>query len=166
VNGPRFDGRVPDNTFLPVPENTNGRTLPGITPESKSFWDGFGEGQLVLLRCGSCRQLVHYPVAGCVHCGGADLVPEAVDSAGALYSFTVCYLEFGAGMQAPYVVGHIELAVQPGLRLITNVVNCRIRDVYIGMPLEMVVVPGEQPLPFYQPAETTQRHRADNGGTS
>jgi uncharacterized OB-fold protein len=156
----RFDGYIDDDSFLPLPADTSGRALPAISAESEPFWTGFSRGELVLLRCTSCSKLVHYPVAGCVWCGAADLVPEAVDPAGQIYSFTVCYLEFGTGLHPPYVVAHIELSVQAGLRLIANVVNCRISDVHIGLPVDMIVVEGSQPLPFYQPHPASELPRA------
>ena len=104
-----------------------------------------------MTRCGTCGSYIHYPVAGCEHCGAEALDPSEVEGRGVIYSFSVCYLEFGDGVVPPYVVAHVELAVQPGLRIVTNLVNCHIRDIRIDMPVRMIVVEGDQPLPFFEP---------------
>jgi uncharacterized OB-fold protein len=143
--------RVEDDTWLSAPATTAGRTRPDVTEESEAFWAGFADGKLVMTRCGNCERYTYYPVAGCVHCGSDQLHPTEIDAVGSIYSFTACYLEYGAGMQVPYVAAHIELAVQAGLRMVANIVNCRISEVRIGMAVRMLVVDGPQPLPFFEP---------------
>jgi uncharacterized OB-fold protein len=146
--------RVEDETWLTVPVSTDGRMLPVVTAESESFWKGFASNQLVMMRCDSCMRYMYYPVAGCVNCGSDQLKSTEIGGRGTVYSFTVCYLEYGSGMEVPYVAAHIELTVQKGLRMIGNVVNCKISEVFIGMPVQMLVVDGPQPLPFFEPVKT------------
>ena len=53
----------------------------------------------------------------------------------------------------PYVIGLVELVEQPGLRLMTNIINCPIERVQIGMPLRVVFenVSDEVALPLFEP---------------
>jgi uncharacterized OB-fold protein len=146
--------RVEDETWLSAPASTDGRMIPDVTAESEAFWKGFGSNQLIMMRCDVCTRYTYYPVGGCVNCGSDQLTATEIDSRGTVYSFTVCYLEYGAGMQVPYVAAHIELSVQDGLRMIANIVNCKISEVFIGMPVQMIVVDGTQPLPFFEPIKT------------
>ena len=146
---------IDDDHELVVPSSLVGRTVPALTPESEPFWEGLGRGAIVLQRCTECRRWTYLPTGGCPWCGAPELTHEAVDGRGELYSFTVCHLEFGPGTQPPYVVGIIAPDCEPGLRIVTNVVGCRIRDVRIAAPMEPVIVPAETGhLLLYRPAAT------------
>ena len=53
----------------------------------------------------------------------------------------------------PYIIGIVELPEQTGLRLTTNIVNCAIDDVQIGMALRVTFEQqGEFFLPLFEPA--------------
>ena len=127
--------RVEDDQFLPVPESLAGRAHPAIEPESQAFFEGLAENRLVLQLCGDCGRYTHFPVGGCMWCGSNVIRPAEVDGCGNLYTFTVCYLSFGPGMEPPYVVAFVELDCQPGLQIMSNIVGCRISDLRIGMRL-------------------------------
>jgi uncharacterized OB-fold protein len=56
---------------------------------------------------------------------------------GTVYSFTVVRKGTGAFKDAgPFVIAYVELADGP--RIMTNIVNCDIDELHIGMPVEMV----------------------------
>jgi uncharacterized OB-fold protein len=56
---------------------------------------------------------------------------------GTVYSFTVVRKGKGAFQDAgPFVVAYVELADGP--RIMTNIVDCDIDALHIGMPVEMV----------------------------
>jgi uncharacterized OB-fold protein len=145
--------RVDDDDFLPVPGNLAGRAHPAIEPETEAFFGGIAEDRVVLQRCADCGRYTHFPVGGCMWCGSAAIEPTEVDGAGTLYTYTVSYLSFGPGLEPPYVVGYIELDCQPGLQVMTNIVNCRISDIRIGMPVEpRFVHDGDLTVVLYQPS--------------
>jgi uncharacterized OB-fold protein len=144
-----------DDHELPVPAMVSGRAVPMVTSETAPFWEGLARGEIVLQRCGSCRRWNALPAAGCPWCGSPDVTYEVVDGRGELYSFSACYTEFGPGMQTPYVVGIVAPDCEPQIRIVTNVVGCRVRDVRIGARMCPVVVPSDSGhLLFYRP-ETT-----------
>jgi uncharacterized OB-fold protein len=126
---------VDDPTHLNVEVALHSRAVPMPTPESEAFWQGLAEDRLILACCGNCGRFTHYPVAGCSWCGSPDQHYEQVEPVGTIYSYTVCALPFGPGLTCPYVVAAVEPDSQPGLKLITNIVNCRIADVRIGLPV-------------------------------
>jgi uncharacterized OB-fold protein len=134
---------VHDDHELAVPTELHGRAVPVATPETEPFWHGLGRGQIVLQRCGACRRWSYLPTAGCPTCGSAEITYEAVDGRGELYSFSVCYTAFGPGVDAPYVVGIVTPDCDPAIRIVTNIVGCRVRDVSIGMPVVPLIVPTE-----------------------
>jgi uncharacterized OB-fold protein len=80
-------------------------------------------------------------MAGCPQCGGYELKPEPVSGMARLYSFSEVHREFAPGVKPPYVVGLAELVEQPGLRLYTNIVNCRTSDLRLDLALTPVFLP-------------------------
>lgn len=79
---------------------------------------------------------------------------QQVSGRARLFSFTVNHQPWFPGQEVPYVIGLVELVEQPGLRLTTNLVNCPLERVEIGMDLQVVFenVSGEVALPLFEPA--------------
>jgi uncharacterized protein len=139
-----------------APDNvTSGplRRPPLLTALNRAFWTGGESGQLLITRCQNCRTWLHPPTPYCRNCGSREIAPEAVSGRGAVATFSVNRQRWSAEATAdPYVVAIVELAEQPGLRLITNVVNVPVQDVRIGMPVRVVFEPFEDVwLPLFQP---------------
>jgi uncharacterized OB-fold protein len=144
--------RVEDDDYLAVPDTLADRAHPAVEPESQAFFDGLAEDHVVLQRCGECDRYTHFPVGGCMWCGSDAIQPAEVDGRGNLYTFTVCYLSFGPGLEPPYVVAFVELDCQPGLQIMSNVVGCRISDIRIGMRLRpRFVHDGDLSVVLYEP---------------
>jgi uncharacterized OB-fold protein len=56
------------------------------------------------------------------------------------------------GLEVPFVLAVIELDEQPGLRLVSTLVDCAPEDVEIGMPAEVTFVArGEAFIPLFRP---------------
>jgi uncharacterized OB-fold protein len=83
-----------------------------------------------------------------------DVAPRRVSGDGTVFTYTVNRQVWDAAITEPYVVALVELAEQPGLRLVTNIVGCQLEDVAVGLP---VTVRFEQHdgvlLPVFVPAE-------------
>ena len=92
---------------------------------SQPFWDAAAEHRLVLARCVRCERLCHPPDAACPHCGSTH--PEfsyvPVEGSGVVRSWTVIRQSFLQGFDVPFVLVDVELAVQPGLRLIGRLMD-------------------------------------------
>ncbi len=107
----------------------------------------------MIYRCAACRFWLHPPAPVCRCCQSTAVAPEAVSGAGTVQTFTVNHQRWGPDHAGPYVVAIVELAEQPGLNLLTNVVGCEPRDVRIGMPVQVVFRPlADVWLPLFQPA--------------
>jgi len=144
--------RVDDDFQLLVPARIAERAVPQPSPESEAYWAGLSRNELVLDRCSACKRYSHYPTGGCSWCGAAGTVPAVVSATGTVYSFTVSQLEFGPGMLSPYVVVAVEPDCQPGVKLLGNLVGCRIRDAVIGLPVRGVFThDGDRSLLFWEP---------------
>jgi uncharacterized OB-fold protein len=129
------------------------RSLPAVTPEDAFFWQGGADGALHILRCRSCRYYVHPPMPICPRCRSHEVADEAVSGQGRVASFTVNHQAWRPGLATPYVVAIVELAEQQGLRLTTNIVNCPIELVHIGLSVRVVFEQIEDIwLPLFEPA--------------
>lgn len=106
-------------------------------------------------RCAACDQYQFPPDVACVHCQSTELPPTLVSGDATLYSFTVVERPFHAGFASclPYVVGLVELAEQPGLRMLTNIVDAPPESLTIGMALRVTFEDvGDMTLPQFRPA--------------
>jgi uncharacterized protein len=135
-----------------TPDPVPPRMLPPLTDANRAFWTGGANGELLILRCATCRRWVHPPAATCPD-DGCALAPEAVSGRGTVFSFTVNRHIYNPAVPPPYVIAIVELDEQPNLRFTTNIVGCAPEDVAIGMPVTVTFEPhGEVFVPVFQPA--------------
>jgi len=120
------------------------------------YWRGAAEGTLLVLRCAACGFLSHPPDVSCARCGAAVLDPAPMSGLGSVYTFAIVRQAFDPMFlpEVPYVVALVELDEQPGLVLLTNIVDVDVDAVEIGMRVEVTfedrdgsVVPQFRPSP-------------------
>lgn len=110
---------------------------PRVTSETKPFWDGTGEGRLLLPRCLSCATIIWYPRAFCPSCHTDGVEWIEASGRGEVYSFSITRKGDGEFRDAaPYVLAYVEL--DEGPRLLTNIVECDPETVAIGQSVEVV----------------------------
>lgn len=125
--------------------------LPAIDETNRHFWTGGSEGELRFLRCGDCGHYIHPPRPRCALCHGENLAPEAVSGRGVVASFTVNHQPWLPDMEVPFVVAIVELEEQDGLRLTSNLIDCKPEDVAIDLPVEVVFEQHEDVwFPFFR----------------
>jgi uncharacterized OB-fold protein len=130
------------------------RVLPELTPENAFFWTGGAAGELRILRCGACRTWIHPPSPICPSCRSRELAPEAASGRGTLLTWTVNHHRWGA-LPVPYVIAIVELDEQPGLRLLTNLVDVPEGRLRIGLRVAVRFEPVEDVwLPLFAPEPT------------
>jgi uncharacterized protein len=117
--------------------------LPAADPATAYFWDGAREGKLMILRCNDCGTYIHLPRPICRGCQSFSLAPAEMSGRATLYSFTETFKAFHPYYvdKVPYILATVELAEQPGLMLLSNVVDVDHADVRIGMKLQVVFRP-------------------------
>jgi uncharacterized OB-fold protein len=124
--------------------------VPQITDQNGAFWTGGRDGELLIIRCTSCGYLIHPPTPRCPHCLTDAVEPQAVSGRGTVYSYTINRQAWVPGLEVPFVIAMVELDEQPGLRLMTNIVDCPTEEVEIGMPVEVAFVErGEAFIPVF-----------------
>lgn len=127
------------------------RTLPALTDENRAFWTGGSSNELLIQRCTACRRWVHPPVDACDSCGGS-LEPEPVSGKGTIFTFTENHQQFHPDVAPPYVIAIVELAEQPDLRVVTNIVHGEADALQCGMPVQVLFEEhGHVHVPLFEP---------------
>ena len=110
---------------------------PTVTQANAAFWAATAEGRFQLQRCNECDTVLWFPRRHCPSCWTDNVSTFDASGKGVVYSFTVirkgamAYKESG-----PFVIAYVELAEGP--RVMTNIVNCDVETVKVGMPVEVV----------------------------
>lgn len=133
------------------------RPRPGISHDTRFFWDGVNGGELRIQRCRRCATLHHPPRVRCHRCGSYDFDFAVSSGRGVVYSFVEpCHPRLPS-FDYPYVVGLVEL--EEGTRLITNIVDIDVEKVEIGMPVELVFQAPDPDLvlPVFRPRRPPRR---------
>jgi uncharacterized OB-fold protein len=134
---------------------------PAIVPTAANrfFWQGAARNKLLVQRCGACGHLSHPAPVRCPVCLSPDLAPAEMSGRGTIFSFTIIRRAFHPGFAAdlPYVVALVQLAEQPALHLITNIVGCATEQVRIGMEVAAEFEPyGDYARPVFRPVARGQ----------
>jgi len=130
------------------------KPLPEITPESKGFWEGCRRHELLIQKCRVCGALRHYPRAMCPNCGSWEIEWVKVSGRGKVYSWMVTHRTFHHGFAGDVPYASVIVELEEGVRLMTEVVDVKSEELYIGMPVEVVFedVTPEITLPKFKKA--------------
>ena len=111
------------------------RPQPGISDDTRFFWEGCAQGQLLIQRCTACATLRHPPAPVCIECHSFDWDTVAASGRGSLYSFVVMHYPVVAPFDHPNPIGLIEL--EEGVRLIAGLVGVERDQLQIGQRLQV-----------------------------
>ena len=129
------------------------KPAPSPTEVTQFFWDAARQHKLVIQRCDECGRYIHWPQLRCPRCGSDRLSPSQVSGKGSIYSFCVVHHVFHPAFEVPYSLAIVELDEQPGLRMLTNIVDCPNDALSVGMPVEVTFEDGDGfTLPQFRPA--------------
>ena len=130
--------------------------LPVPTPESAGYWQAAREGRLAIQRCAACKRWFHPPEVICTKCGGENLSFENVSGRGSVYSYSTMYDKRVRGFEhrVPYTSVWVELAEQPLLIVVGNLVDAMPEDIRIGLAVEVFFekLTDSVTLPQFRPA--------------
>jgi uncharacterized protein len=130
------------------------KPLPSIDEESRPWWEALKRHELYIQKCRACGALRYYPRALCPECLSSATEWLRVAGKGRVYTFTVTRQNQLTGFREslPYVLAYVEL--EDGVKLLTNIVDCKPEEAQIGMAVEAVFddVTGEVTLLKFRPA--------------
>lgn len=127
------------------------RPQPGMSDDTRFFWEGCKQGQLLIQRCTQCATLRHPPAPVCIQCHSFDWDALQVSGKGQLYSFVVMHYPQVAPFEHPNPIGLIEL--DEGVRLIAGLVGIKGEDLSIGqrVQVEFQTFDDDLTLPLFRP---------------
>jgi uncharacterized protein len=133
----------PDRPTKPVPD---------VDPTLAPFFAAARERRLVVQRCGGCGALRFPPRELCSQCLSTASTWVDVTGRGEIFSFNVMHQVYHPAFatEVPYAVVVVKLAEGP--KLVSNLVDCPVGDIAIGMPVEVVfeTVTPEVTLPKFR----------------
>lgn len=124
------------------------RVIPAIIrqPESQAFQEAAQRGRLLVPRCGGCGRAHWYPRALCPFCFGDDITWQEASGRATVYTYTVM-----RRAKPAYVIAYVTLAEGP--TMMTNLVDCDVDDLRLGMPVSVSFVPAANGtlVPMFKP---------------
>jgi uncharacterized OB-fold protein len=116
----------------------NSRPLPSMKElDTREFWQFSAAKEFRYQQCAQCSEVVWYPRNHCPGCLDGELEWQLASGLGEVYSYSIVrqsYHPFFRNL-VPYVVAWVDLVEGP--RLLTNVVECDVEAVSVGMPVEI-----------------------------
>lgn len=128
------------------------RPLPGISDDTRFFWDGARAGKLLIQRCKGCGELRHPPGPVCPSCHSFEWDTVESSGRGTVYSFVVMHYPEVPPFDHPNPIVLVEL--EEGTRLISQIVGIAPGDVKIGQAVQVEFNSfndGELVLPQFRP---------------
>jgi uncharacterized OB-fold protein len=130
------------------------KQLPVITSSDKPFWEAARKHELMAYRCLNCGTF-YSQVTDCIACDSPRMAWVRVSGKGKVFTFCVFHQSFHPAWKddIPYNVTYVKLDEGPDL--ISNIVDCPNKDIYIDMPVEVVFddVTDEVTLPKFRPVK-------------
>ena len=131
------------------------KPIPTPSEVTQFYWDGAKEHRLMIQRCNDCANYIHPPMVMCPKCQSMNLGASQVSGKGAVYTYTVVERMFHPGFadDMPYVLALVDLPEQHDLRLLTNILECPLDQLAIGMDVEVTFEEREgYTAPQFRPA--------------
>ncbi len=129
---------------------------PVPTPDeaSRPFFAGARQHCLMIQQCSTCGAVMWPVKSRCNNCLAATVTWVPASGKGTLYSFALMHQVYHPGFASEVPYNIVEVDLEEGLRILSNVVGCANEDLRIGMPLEVTFedVTEEVTLPRFRPA--------------
>jgi hypothetical protein len=118
----------------------SGLPLPEPHVDYEEFWQGCRDNRLVIQRCDDCGRYRHHPRPLCPKCRSWNAKWTKISGKGEVWSYTIIThpIDLAVEDKTPYNIVEIELLEQEGLRMISNLIDCKNEEIYIGMPVIVV----------------------------
>jgi uncharacterized protein len=131
------------------------KPLPEADKWSAPFFQACNEGKLVAQKCNATGKFFFPPAPVSPYTRDANWAWTEISPKGRIGSYVVMHQKYFAGFadEVPYPV--IEVELEGGVRLLSNIVELGDRELTVGMAVEVVFVKAtdEVTIPVFKPAE-------------
>lgn len=140
-----------EDTAAAEKPKTPARPAPGMSDDTRFFWEGAKAGKLLIQRCKSCGSLRHPPGPVCPSCHSFEWDTVTASGRGTVYSFVVMHYPEVPPFEYPNPVALVEL--DEGTRLVAQLVGVKPEEVTIGqaVQVEFNTFEGDLVLPQFRP---------------
>lgn len=120
--------------------------FPEPAPWEQAFWDFCGQRSLRFQGCARCGVVRHPPMPVCASCQAFEIEWLEAEGDVELFTYTIVHHPNHPDLlkATPYNAALVIFPRMQGVRLVTNIVDCRNEDLRIGMKLSLV---WEEPTP-------------------
>ena len=138
---------------MTAPTERPAKPLPQVGPDMAPFFEAARRHELAVQQCTGCKALRFPARSICSRCLSRAATWVPVTGRGTVFSFAVMHQAVHPGFAAevPYAIVVVEL--EEGVRLLSNLVDCAVAAIRIGLPVEVVYddVTPEVTLPKFRP---------------
>jgi uncharacterized OB-fold protein len=118
---------------------------PVVLPEVERFWAAAEDGKLLVKRCRTCGKTHFFPRAICPGCLGDDTEWVESSGKGKIYSYSTSYMG-----ETVWTIAFV--ALDEGVTMMTNIVNCQPDAIKVGAPVRVVFqkADNDQSVPMFE----------------
>ena len=110
---------------------------PELNELYRPYWEYAKQEEWRLQHCLSCGYYIHFPKARCPRCSGTHLEWAKMSGRGVVGSFIIVRYFDSPGFNEPYIVAQVSPVEQDSVRVLCNIHDCGLDDVYVGMPVSV-----------------------------
>lgn len=114
------------------------KPIPLPDRDSAPYWEAARRHKLIVRKCRHCGRLWFPPKPRCSACLSAEIDWLELNGLGVIYSYCIMRMSLVPGFVPPYLIAEVDLDGAVGCRLTANIIDCKIDDVRIGLPVEPV----------------------------
>lgn len=132
------------------------RPLPLPDDATAPYWEAARRRELVVQTCADCEAPRFPPRPMCPHCRSLQCAWRPLSGRGTVYSFVVVHPPVlpAFAERVPLLIALVELAEDPGLRVVGNLLDVAPAELEIGLPVEVTFEDAapDVTLPQWRPA--------------
>jgi uncharacterized OB-fold protein len=138
----------------PIGDSERDLPAPHHYSENEAFWAAANEGTLLIKHCRACERPHWYPREICPFCGSDDTEWRPSGGLGSIYSLSVVQSRSAPPLGLAYV------ALDEGVTLLTNIVDCDLAEVNIDDRVRLVFKRADdgQAIAMFTPATRLVEH--------
>lgn len=115
------------------------RPPPVLTDDNEGYWMAAQEGRLVVQQCHGCGRFRHPPRPMCPDCHSLERGWHEASGLGVIYSHAL--LHYPQHPAFDYPVPAVLVALDEGVRILSNVIDVERHAITIGLPVQVDFVP-------------------------
>lgn len=120
--------------------------LPGVSSLNRPYWEGLTNHQLKLPRCHGCETVWYPPTPWCPVCHARDFDWQLLSGKGTVNSIAEIHISGLPGYRENVPYNVVEVTLDEGPRILSNLIDIDTQDIQIGMAVEVVFDDVEEDL--------------------